>query len=30
MLLLANIFEGFRDRGIVIYGLDPAHFSKGE
>ena len=25
-LLLANMFENFRDKGIEIYGLDPAHF----
>ena len=25
-LLLANMLENFRDKGIEIYGLDPAHF----
>ena len=25
-LLLANVFEHFRDKCIEIYGLDPAHF----
>ena len=24
--LLADVFENFRDKGIEIYGLDPAHF----
>ena len=25
-LLIADVFEGFRDKCIEIYGLDPAHF----
>ena len=25
-LLLADVFEKFRDTGIEIYGLDPSHF----
>ena len=25
-LLLADVFEKFRDKGIEIYGLDPSHF----
>ena len=25
-LLLANVFENFRNKGIEIYELDPAHF----
>ena len=25
-LLLADVFENFRDKGIEIYELDPAHF----
>ena len=26
ILLLADVFENFRDKSIEIYGLDPAHF----
>ena len=26
ILLLADVFENFRDKRIEIYGLDPAHF----
>ena len=28
-LLLANVFENFRDKCIEIYQLDPAHFLSG-
>ena len=26
ILLVADVFENFRDKRIEIYGLDPAHF----
>ena len=29
-LLLADVFENFRDKCIVVHGLDPAHFLSAE